>query len=105
MVELHEGYNFVNWPKDWFGLVCELQVIKVRYSETVYSFTLSQKLLSPKTASKLTCGPFLSMFWSFHEMAILELLFPMKFSTTLLKVAPPCKVSKLDFLIGQTRSL
>jgi hypothetical protein len=38
-------------------------------------------------------------------MAILELLFLMKFSTTLLKVAPPCKISKLDFLIGQTRSL
>jgi hypothetical protein len=52
MVELHEGYNFVNWLKDWFGLVCELQVVKVRYSETVYNFTLSQKLLSPKTASK-----------------------------------------------------
>jgi hypothetical protein len=25
----------------------------------------------------------------------------MKFSTTLLKVAPLCKISKLDFLIGQ----
>jgi hypothetical protein len=28
----------------------------------------------------------------------------MKFSTTLLKGASPCKVSKLDFLIGQTRA-
>jgi hypothetical protein len=37
-------------------------------------------------------------------MAILELLFLMKFSTTLLKGASPCKVSKLDFLIGQTRA-
>jgi hypothetical protein len=26
--------NFVNWLKDWFGLVGELQVAKVRYSET-----------------------------------------------------------------------
>jgi hypothetical protein len=47
-------------------------------------------------------------FWAcsghFHEMAILELLFLIKFSTTLLKVAPPCKISKLDFLIGQTRA-
>jgi hypothetical protein len=34
MVELHEDYNFVNWLKDWFGLVSELQVVKVRYSET-----------------------------------------------------------------------
>jgi hypothetical protein len=42
MVELHEGFNFVNWLKDWFGLVCELQVVKVRYSETVFSFILSQ---------------------------------------------------------------
>jgi hypothetical protein len=42
MVELHEDYNFVNWLKDWFDLVCELQVAKVRYSETVFSFTLSQ---------------------------------------------------------------
>jgi hypothetical protein len=24
IVELHEDYNFVNWLKDWFDLVCEL---------------------------------------------------------------------------------
>jgi hypothetical protein len=35
MVELHEDYNFVNWSLDWFGLVCKLQAVKVRYSETV----------------------------------------------------------------------
>jgi hypothetical protein len=28
----------------------------------------------------------------------------MKFYTTLLKVAPPCKISKLDFLNGQTQA-
>jgi hypothetical protein len=50
VVELCVDNNFVNWLKDWFGLVCELQVAKVRYSETVFSFTLSQILLSPKTA-------------------------------------------------------
>jgi hypothetical protein len=32
-------------------------------------------------------------------MTILRLLFPIKFSTTLIKGAPPCKISKLDFLI------
>jgi hypothetical protein len=37
-------------------------------------------------------------------MAILELLFLRKFSTTLLKVDPPCKISKLDFLNGQTQA-
>jgi hypothetical protein len=37
-------------------------------------------------------------------MVILRLLFPMNFFTTLLKGALPCKVSKLDFLIGQTRA-
>jgi hypothetical protein len=37
-------------------------------------------------------------------MAILELLFLMNFSTTLLKVVPPCNISKLDFLNGQTKA-
>jgi hypothetical protein len=37
-------------------------------------------------------------------MVILRLLFPINFFTTLLKGALPCKVSKLDFLIGQTRT-
>jgi hypothetical protein len=34
----------------------------------------------------------------------LRLLFPIKFFTTLLKGALPCKVSKIDFLNGQTRA-
>jgi hypothetical protein len=34
VVELCVDNNFVNWLKDWFGLVGELQVAKVRYSET-----------------------------------------------------------------------
>jgi hypothetical protein len=37
-------------------------------------------------------------------MDILELLFLRKFSTTLLKVAPPSNISKLDFLTGQTKA-
>jgi hypothetical protein len=33
MVELHEGYNFVNWLKDWFSLVFELHGGEVGFSE------------------------------------------------------------------------
>jgi hypothetical protein len=36
-------------------------------------------------------------------MAILKLLFLDKFSTTLLKGAHPCKISRLDFLNSQTK--
>jgi hypothetical protein len=49
-------------------------------------------------------GHFLACSGHFHEMAILELLFLMKFSTTLLKVASSCKISKLDFLNDQTKA-
>jgi hypothetical protein len=34
VVELQEYYNFVNWHKDWFGLVCELHGVEVGYIET-----------------------------------------------------------------------
>jgi hypothetical protein len=34
MVELHEDYNFVNWLKDWFGLVFKLHGGEVRHIET-----------------------------------------------------------------------
>jgi hypothetical protein len=37
-------------------------------------------------------------------MAILRVLFPMKFSTTLIKGAPPWKTSKLDVLNSQTKA-
>jgi hypothetical protein len=49
-------------------------------------------------------GHFCAGFGHFQEMAILELLFLMSLSTTLLKVAPPFKISKLDFLNGQTKA-
>jgi hypothetical protein len=42
MVELHEDYKFVNWLKDWFGLVFELHGGEVGFSDMVYSLTLSQ---------------------------------------------------------------
>jgi hypothetical protein len=50
-------------------------------------------------------GPVRACSGHFHEMAILELLLLRKFSTTLLKVAPTCKISKLDFLNGQTKAI
>jgi hypothetical protein len=42
VVELHGGYKFVNMSGSWFGLVCELQVVKVRYSETVTASHLAK---------------------------------------------------------------
>jgi hypothetical protein len=33
-VELHEGYKFVNWSLDWFGLDLKLQSSKVEYPKT-----------------------------------------------------------------------
>ena len=41
----------------------------------------------------------------FHELIIKQLLFLDKLATTLVKSAPPCKISKLDFWISQTVSL
>jgi hypothetical protein len=37
-------------------------------------------------------------------MAILRLLFPIKFSTTLIKGTHPCKISRLDFSISQSKA-
>jgi hypothetical protein len=33
MVELYEGYNFVNWLEDWFGLIFELHGGEVGFIE------------------------------------------------------------------------
>jgi hypothetical protein len=48
-------------------------------------------------------------FWGcsgqFHEMVILQLLFSIKFPITLFKGTPPCKISKLDFLNSQIKTL
>jgi hypothetical protein len=42
LVELCEGFNFVNMNLIWFGLVCKLQCLKVRYIETTMQFGHSQ---------------------------------------------------------------
>jgi hypothetical protein len=34
VVELHEGYKFINMSESWFGLVCKLQASKVDLSKT-----------------------------------------------------------------------
>jgi hypothetical protein len=34
IVELSEGYNFVNWLVNWFSLVWELYGVEVRHIET-----------------------------------------------------------------------
>jgi hypothetical protein len=46
VVELHEYYNFVNWLKDWFGLVCELHGVEVGYIGTEISISDLEKFLS-----------------------------------------------------------
>jgi hypothetical protein len=65
VVELHEHYNFVKGSLDWFDLVGESHGFEVVYFETVnFNFRL-RNFLSVGQPLKLTCGPLLSMFWSF----------------------------------------
>jgi hypothetical protein len=102
---LSEFSNFVNWSKSWIGMVWELQGSKVRYMK------LKIESSTEKISGWLTTVNFwlVGHFWArcghFQELAILELLFPIKLSTTLLKVTHPCKISRLDFLNSQTKAL
>jgi hypothetical protein len=50
---------------DWFGLVFELHGVEVGYFEIKTSNFRLRIFLSVGQPLKLTCGPFLSMFWSF----------------------------------------
>jgi hypothetical protein len=50
-------------------------------------------------------GPVRACSSHFHEMVILRLLFLGKLATTLVKGAHPCKVSRLDFLNSQSKTL
>jgi hypothetical protein len=105
VVEECEIYKFVNRSLSWFGMVYELHGSKVGYIKTVFQLRLSQKCLVTKQPSHWLVGHFWECSGHFHEMVILELLFPIKFSTTLVDGAPPCKISKIYFLNGQTKAL
>jgi hypothetical protein len=51
VVELHEGYKFVNMSGSWFGLVCKLQTSKVDHSKTGGTLEDLEKFLSVETAT------------------------------------------------------
>jgi hypothetical protein len=90
------------------GLVrSSLQVIRSqgRALQTVIQLRLSQKLLSVKQHFYWLMGPVWVGFRHFHEMTPKQLLFFMKFGTNFVKVALTCKVSRWDFLLGQTRNV
>jgi hypothetical protein len=90
----------------WTGLAWFLSYMALKCGTLKLKFQLFRLRIFSKcdSPSNRLMGHFLACFGHFHEMAILELLFLMKFSTTLLKVASPCKISKLDFLNGQTKA-
>jgi uncharacterized protein YggL (DUF469 family) len=50
VVELHEGYKFVNMSGSWFGLVCKLQAPKVGHTKTGGSLEDLEKILSVEAA-------------------------------------------------------
>jgi hypothetical protein len=103
--EPYEYYKVVNWILSWFGLVWEIQCSQVGHMKTVNCISDLENFQLWNSSGFLSCGAFLGMLCTFSWVGTLQILFFIKFSRTLFKVAHPCKISRLDFLNSQTKTL